>query len=252
MTLECPYCFKPLPEPWTQCCGEVGHGVPAKALALALLLASPALADSYIGLSVGQSAFPVFENARFAFPDLAQGGPGCCNQTTEEDIGPAFRFVLGRSIGKVGGELAISNLGRASVRFDVSGPFGGSVQGPGYGSCVESGDFRITSLSAAGTYSHPIWGFVVVPKLGLSANWLKVKTESHCDLKTSVDVSQDYTRFSMSPLVGLGLKYPMGKYGLTADFEARRVTFSDNAEANRYGAGKPVVRTAWIGLERRF
>lgn len=31
MTQECPYCGKPLPDPWSQCCGEVGHGVSKKA-----------------------------------------------------------------------------------------------------------------------------------------------------------------------------------------------------------------------------
>lgn len=217
---------------------------------LLLFLALPAHAQ-YIGLSVGQSQIPdLFNHARFAFPDLAQGGPGCCNQMEETDVAPAFRFVLGKPIaGRFGAEASLAHLANASVAFDVSGPFGGSVQGAGYGSCSESGDFRITSLSLAGTYQ---WGYVY-PKLGLSANWLKVKTQSHCDLKTSVDVAQDYTRFSVGPLVGLGIKYPLtNKLGLSLDVEGRRVTFSDNAEANEYGQGKPIVTTAWVGLERRF
>lgn len=225
-----------------------------KLIFVLMLLALPAHAQ-YIGLSVGQSQIPeLFNHSRFAFPDLAQGGPGCCNQMEETDVDSGVRFTLGRRFETgFGGEMALASLGTSSVAFRVAGPFGGSVQGPGNGSCVESGDFRITSLSLAGTYSHPIWGALLVPKLGLSANWLKVKTQSHCDLKTSVDVAQDYTRLSVSPLVGLGIKYPLtNKIGLSLDVEGRRVTFSDNAEANQYGQGKPIVTTAWVGLERRF
>lgn len=226
-----------------------------KLIFVLMLLALPAHAQ-YIGLSVGQSQIPdLFNHSRFAFPDLAQGGPGCCNQMEETgESGIGLRFSVGKSLGRgFGIEGSFANLGTSSVAFHVSGPFGNSLQGPGYGECVESGDFRISSVGISGTYSYGLWGGEVVPKLGLSANWLKVKTQSHCDLKTSVDVAQDYTRFSVSPLVGLGIKYPMtNKLGLSLDVEGRRVTFSDNEEANKYGQGKPVVTTAWLGLERRF
>lgn len=216
---------------------------------LLFLLSFSAYAE--VTVSVGQTSIPkTFEHARFAFPDLAQGGPGCCSETSSQDSRvPAFKVAVSEKRGNFGVEGSFAYLGTHSVSFDVSGPFGGSVQGPGYGRCVESGQFRIMSLAVAGTYSYRVSGVELVPKLGLAGNWLNVKTQSHCDIQTSFDVSQDYDKFSMSPVVGLGVKYPLTKkYAISFEIEGRRVLFSDNEEAKSYGQGNPLVLSMFFGV----
>lgn len=211
--------------------------------------------DPVFGFSIGRSTLQSpFENARFAFPDMAQGGPGCCNTQYSEDRNlPAFRLTIAERIGVWGYEGALAYLGKSRVSFDVSGPFGGSLQGPVTGRCVESGDFTMAGLSLAGTYTRPVLGFEAFGKLGMAANWLRIKTESNCQLVTRVDISQYTTRFSMSPLIGAGLRHSVGDgYSLVLDADVRRVTFSTNEEARSYGQGKPLVATVWLGLERKF
>lgn len=209
--------------------------------------------DPVFGFSVGRTSLETpFEHSRFAFPDMAQGGPGCCDMTYTEDRNlPAFRIsVSDRISGAWGYEGALAYLGKSRVAFDVSGPFGGSLQGPVNGRCVEHGDFTMAGLSLAGTYTKPLFGFEVFGKAGMAANWLNIKTSSTCWLVTQVDIEQDTTRFSMSPLVGAGIRKNLGNgYALTLGAELRRVTFSTNDEAKMYGQGKALVGTVWAGLE---
>lgn len=208
--------------------------------------------DPTWGVSVGASRLETpFEHSRFAFPDLAQGGPGCCDTTYSETTTlPAFKVTASNSVGAWGWEAGAAYLGKSRVSFDVSGPFGGSVLGAGQGRCVESGDFTMAGLSAAGTYTWLVFGVQAYGKAGMAANWLRIKTQSRCDLAGgSVDHDQDTTRFSMSPLVGGGVRKNIGKGSdLVADFELRRVTFSTNDEAKSYGQGKALVPSLFFGF----
>lgn len=227
------------------------------ALAALLTIAAPARAVD-IGVSVGSTYLETpFEHSRFAFPDLAQSG-ACCNSTTytQDHLLSSMRVTASQSFGSFGVESALAYLGTSHIWFDVSGPFGNSVKGPGYGRCVESGDFNMASASVAGTYTKAMLGVDVTGKLGLAGNWLFIKTHSHCDLANltaSVDVDRDYSTFSISPLVGIGVSRRISEdTSVVFDIEARRMLFSNNDEANRYGQGYPVIATAWLGLERRF
>lgn len=222
---------------------------------LAICTVVGADAQTY-GFSLGRTTLETpFEHSRFAFPDMAQGGPGCCNMTYEEESSlPAFRLTVSDRIsGAWGYEGALAYLGKSRVSFDVSGPFGGSLQGPVNGRCVESGDFTMAGLSLAGTYTKPVFGFEAFGKLGMAANWLNIKTESTCQLVTRVDISQDTTLFSMSPLVGAGVRKTVGKRtALVLDADVRRVTFSTNDEAKSYGQGKALAATVWARFEKQY
>lgn len=208
--------------------------------------------DPVFGFSIGRTTLQSpFEHSRFAFPDMAQSGPGCCDTQYQEDRNlPAFRLTIAERIGVWGYEGALAYLGKSRVSFQVAGPFGGSLQGPVTGRCVESGEFTMAGLSLAGTYTRPVFGFEAFGKLGMAANWLHIKTDSTCQLVTRVDISQDTTRFSMSPLVGLGIRKDLGNgYALVLDADVRRVTFSTNDEAKSYGQGKALVPSVWFGFQ---
>lgn len=223
--------------------------------ALLLAIPVPAGAESYASLAVGASVTPsLFDHARFAFPDLAQGGPGCCRMSVAEDTGASsLRAAVGSYGERFGVEGSIAWLGESRAAFEVSGPFGGSVQGPGPGRCVESGRFRTVSGALEGTWRIPVLAGAVTPHAGLALSWTAVSTVSRCDLRTAVEVRQDYTRFSLGPIGGVRASWPVSRdYSVFANAEARRVTLSGNAEAARYDAGRPIIGSLWLGIERRF
>lgn len=213
----------------------------------AFIRTTPVYADDYFGLQLGRShASDLFNHARFAFPDLAQGGPGCCDMTTsEERDSPAARFMLGKRFENWGVEWSFAWLGTRDVAFDVSGPFGS----PEPGRCVESGKFRFWGTSLSGNYRFKRGDFEIAPSFGLSGNWADYDTTSHCKFTThSVQVDREDRRFSMSPVYGVVLRWK----SLRVDFEHREVALSHNAESKSYGQGDVQLNAVWLGLERRF
>lgn len=230
--------------------------------ALAIL---PASAGDYIGLSVGRTqTHSVFKNARFAFPDMAQSGNGLLNETShEDDVYPSFRIVAGREWDSgLGAEISAAWLGTAKTAFDVSGPFGGGLGRTDitYGRCVESGKFSLAEATVAIDYNfHVPAGITITPKLGLSAMLAGRDTHSRCDFNYTDGTSDsatrvfDDSRFSWSPMVGLGLRMNVTpKWDVTLDAEVRQATLSNNEESQSYGQGWLTLSSVWLGVERRF
>lgn len=233
--------------------------------AVFLLAASHGIADDYIGLQVGATHAPqFFDHARFGFPDLATGGPGCCAQVDDtEEIAPSFRFVLGRRFGNgLGIEASVSHLASLESRFDVAGPFGSGLGKPGVqaGRCVESGRFTFNAAGVSGTVDIDLpFGLVAAPRVGLAAVLLDYETSSHCnflyqDGSTAVaNVQQENSRLSLSPVAGLGLRLPVGKARLRLDADVHhRVLVNNGQEAQAYGDERINLTSVWLGVERTW
>jgi hypothetical protein len=234
---------------------------------LLIVLSSAAGAQPYAGLSIGRTTNPEFfdTSARYAFPDLATGGGDCCTLTHSTDTSDSsFRMLLGtRFANGFGLESSIANLGRFDSSFDVSGAFWTAFNRPDvqFGRCVESGRFRFSALTFAGTYQ---WGYgreiSIVPKIGVSAMLVDFTTQSHCeatytDGTTAVaDVPQDKQRLSFVPMIGAGLHWTIGN-GLTITLDAEirdGILVADSVEAIERGKGRIRMTSIWIGLERQF
>lgn len=225
---------------------------------LAFFGCSLAGAENYVNLSAGRTEAPEFFGfARFAFPDLAQGGPGCCNQVDFTDESAAsYNLVLGKTFSAgFGVEGGLAYLGNYDSAFTVSGPFGGSVLGAGPGYCEESGSFGFASLTLAGTYRATVAGVYIVPKIGASAVRMEFETQSHCSLAGgTVDVHQEDHRTSLAPMVGVLLSLPVSKvYSVTLSAEKRyNVAIANTQESQDYRQGKIELTSVWLGFERRF
>jgi hypothetical protein len=214
------------------------------AIYLLILLSCPALGQT---VSVGHTTAPLFfEHARFAFPDLATGGPGCCLQLVSTDNqSPAVRVSTERPIrGNLGLEVGAAYLGRMKTAFDVSGPFGTALQRPVIsGRCVESGSFDFFGASALATYK--LWRFT--PKAGVSMFMTHQDTKSHCDFQftsgpESVDKNINRTRFTLSPTWGLDFSTGKFKIGL----EQSRPRLGYTQEAKDYGQTHIKMNTIWL------
>lgn len=224
-----------------------------------------ARADDYIGLQVGATHAPqFFDHARFGFPDLATGGPGCCTQVDDtEETAPSFRFVLGRRFDNgLGLEASFAHLASLESRFDVSGPFGSGLGKPGVqaGRCVESGRFSFNAAGLSGTVDIAMpFGLVAVPRVGLAAVLLDYETSSHCNFhyqdgtSAVANVQQENSRLSLSPVAGLGLRLPVGKARLRLDADVHhRVLVNNGQEAQAYGDERINLTSVWLGVERTW
>jgi hypothetical protein len=197
-----------------------------------------------------------FESARFAFPDLAQGGPGCCLQTdVTSDTSQAYEVTYGHRFGRWGLEGSYTSMGSYYSSFDVSGPFGGSILGAGWGRCVESGVFSFSALTLAGTYHLPMGSAELVPKVGMSEVTMDVNTVSNCALVGKlVGATQNYHKSSLAPLLGIGIRIPLDKdFSISLNADRRyHVVVGDTQEAKDYNQGQSSISTLLIGIEKRF
>lgn len=213
---------------------------------LFVLLSCPALGQT---VSVGHTTAPLFfEHARFAFPDLATGGPGCCLQLVNTDNkSPAVKISAAKPIsGNLGLEVGAAYLGRMKTGFDVSGPFGTALQRPSIsGRCVESGSFDFFSASALATYK--IWG--LTPKAGVSLVMTHQDTKSRCDFlfssgPESVDRNINRTRFTLAPTIGIGFSWKR----LVISFEQTAPRLGYTQEAKDYDQTHLKLRTLFVGM----
>lgn len=213
-------------------------------LAVALAAALPATAD--VGLSIGRSQTEVFQTARFAFPDLAQtdGRAGCCdNKVTQDSHALALKADYRHRFGDFALTGSLAYLGSYDVAFDVSGNF----SAPAPGRCVESGSFKLFSAAGAVSYVFNLYGVEIEPSVGMAGNEALYHTVSQCDFTTFSDhVDRRDHRFSWSPVYGVTVAYN----GWTLGADVRRITLSNNPEAQAYVMGKMNVTAVWIG--RRF
>jgi len=234
---------------------------------LAIWLAPNAHAQHFAGIAIGRSQTPNFfdAGARYAFPDLATGGGDCCTLTHATDgSARALRLWMGTRFDNHWGlEASVANLGRFDSSFDTSGAFLTALQRPGVqsGRCVESGRFRFSDVTFAGSYEfRAAWGLSVVPKLGVSGVMVAITTQSHCDFlytdgsTASIDKPQDLQRFAFVPVAGLGLRWKIREgLSLSIDVEQRdHILVADSAEARERDRGRVRLTTAWAGIERRW
>lgn len=196
-----------------------------------------------------------FEHARFSFPDLATGGPGCCNQiTSTDDQSAALRISFTKPIGVFGLEYGGAYLGTMKTAFDVSGPFGTALQMPAIsGRCVESGRFDFASAFLLGTYDFQIFGVTVTPKAGMSLIMSDINTGSHCNFvfasgPQSVNRHQDKTRFNLSPTLGVSAK--AGIFVLSVEQSRARLGYTH--ESRDYGQTHVKLNSFWIGIQHGF
>lgn len=209
---------------------------------VAALYNIPAHAD--VGLSIGRSQTHLFETARFAFPDLAQtdGRAGCCDAKDWGDkhaftAKVDYRYLLPHNFALTG---SLAYLGSYDVAFDVSGNF----SNPQPGRCVEHGTFNFFSAALAASYIYRIGNVEIEPSIGMAGNEARYHTVSQCDFQTFSDhVDRTDHRFSWSPTYGITAAY--GPW--TAGVDARRITLSNNPEAQAYGMGRLNMVTTWIG-----
>jgi len=250
---------------------ELGAGVAYLLFILgalcALGISSNAHAQHFAGIQIGRSQTQNFfdTGARYAFPDLATGGGDCCTLTHYTDgSAPALRLWMGtRFANHWGIEASVANLGRFDSAFETSGTFLTALQRPDVasGRCVESGRFRFSDVTFAGSYEFRTgWGLSVVPKVGVSGALVAITTQSHCDFlytdgsTASIDKPQDLQRFSFVPMVGVGLRWQIREgLSLSVDVEQRDgILVADSAEARERGLGRVRLSTAWAGLEHTW
>lgn len=238
----------------------------AASLAVIALTPLHARAGAFAEISLGRSQIPhFFEHARFAFPDLATGGPGCCQQTDDtESTAGSVRLAVGRRYANgFALEASLEAFGARDSSFDVSGPFGTAlgVANVQSGRCVESGRFRFSGVTLAASYE--IWrssSVAIAPRAGISGVLMDYSTASHCDFlrtdgsRDAIDVVQDRQRFDFVPMLGIGARWrirPGLELALNAELR-EGVLVSDNAEARSYQQGRPRLFTVWIGLPINF
>lgn len=195
-------------------------------------------------VSIGVTSAPqFFEYSRFAYPDLATGGPGCCEQiSSDSSSSPALKLSVKR--GAI--EASASYLGSFRSGFTVSGPFGSALgrDDVSSGSCTESGRFDFYSLTVTGSYKIGR----ITPKLGVASVFIDSRTKSKCSFQfpsgeEQINRSDQETSSSLTPVVSVSFEY--GK--LIGSMEYTKPKFGKTLEAKTYGQERIPMFSLWVG-----
>lgn len=181
-----------------------------------LALSAAASAQVYGGASIGRSQLSAD----------CSGTTSCSNDATSYKLFGGYQFHPNFAV-----EASYSNLGKTkSTSFDTTSNTSGSMQ-------VKSSSFELAAV-ANQQFTADLSGFA---KLGVAS----VKAEGDLwavNPTTSTMASASTT--STQPVWGFGLNYKLTKeLALRAEFESRKVKFSDDKET---------VRNLNVGLQYHF